>query len=77
MSDLATGTLSNTDMVMSMLGSKVASGQKLTLAEDLIAMTMTTRILFESMGPTPSTMKVRPVELPENVKGVLADYASV
>lgn len=60
--------------VLRALGRKIGSGGELTLAENLMAMTATARVLTDNYGPGPAEMVLQKPELPEQVKGVLAHY---
>jgi hypothetical protein len=60
---------------MSVLADKAARGMKLTNTEDIIVMSNAAQIFSSSFGPMPADMRLRPVQLPENVKGVLASFA--
>lgn len=63
-----------TENVLTMLGSKVASGRELTMPERLMAMTATAQATADRYGPGPADMVLQKPELPEVVKGVLANY---
>lgn len=63
-----------TENVLTMLGSKVASGRELTMPERLMAMTATAQATSDRYGPGPADMVLQKPELPEVVKGVLANY---
>lgn len=60
--------------VLRALGRKIGSGRELTMAESLMAMTATARATSDTYGPGPAEMQVSKPELPETVKGVLANY---
>ncbi|MBD5607464.1 MAG: hypothetical protein HDQ93_01260 [Desulfovibrio sp.] len=64
-----------TENVLRALGRKVGSGSELTLAESLMAMTATAQSTADNYGPGPAEMQLKRPELPETVKGVLANYA--
>jgi hypothetical protein len=57
------------------LGRKMLVGSQLTLAEQLMALSAYASITAEVYGPGPATMKVKPQELPESVKGLMIEYA--
>lgn len=65
-----------TENVLRALGRKIGSGAELTLSESLMAMTATARANSDYYGPGPAEMTVKKPELPETVKGVLANYTS-
>lgn len=69
--------ISPTENMLNALGRKIGAGRELTLAEDLMARTATARLTKDNYGPGPAEMEVKRLELPENVKGVLASYAGV
>jgi len=62
-------------IVMSVLADKASQGFRLTSTEDLIVMYDAAQIFASSMGPLPADMRIRPVQLPENVKGILASFS--
>lgn len=64
------------ETVLTTLGRKLGSGSDLTLAERLMAMTATAKSTANSYGPGPADMVLQKPELPETVKGVLANYIS-
>lgn len=63
--------------VLTMLGNKVGSGRDLTMSERLMAMTASAQSTSNSYGPGPAEMELKTPELPETVKGVLANYVGV
>ena len=63
--------------VLTMLGRKVSSGRDLTMSERLMAMTATAQSTADRYGPGPADMVLQPPDLPETVKGVLANYTGV
>ncbi len=65
-----------TDNVLTILGRKMSTGHEFTVSERLMAMTATAQATKDRYGPGPADMVVKPVELPEMVKGVLASYVS-
>lgn len=66
-----------TENVLTMLGRKVSSGRDLTMSERLMAMTATAQSIADRYGPGPADMVLQPPDLPETVKGVLANYTGV
>lgn len=69
--------VSTTDQVLSMLGQKLSNGQELTMAESLMAMSAAARTKADVYGPGPATMQLQRPQLPEDVKGILANYSGV
>lgn len=69
--------VSITENVLTMLGRKVRSGRDLTMSERLMAMTATAQSTADRYGPGPADMVLQPPDLPETVKGVLANYTGV
>ncbi len=67
---------SPTENVLNSLGRKLGTGADLTLPERLMAMTATARSTVDYYGPGPAEMELKQPELPETVKGVLANYVS-
>lgn len=63
-----------TESVLTMLGTKVSTGHELTMPERLMAMTATAQTTADRYGPGPADMVLQKPELPEVVKGVLANY---
>lgn len=66
-----------TENVLTMLGNKISSGRDLTMSERLMAMTASARSTSNAYGPGPAEMELKTPELPESVKGVLANYIGV
>ena len=66
--------ISANEAVITQLGRKLSSGVELSLPERLMAMTATARSTADTYGPGPAEMVVQKPELPETVKGVLAQY---
>ena len=66
-----------TENVLTMLGRKMSSGRDLTMSERLMAMTATAQTTSNRYGPGPADMVVQQPELPETVKGVLANFTGV
>ncbi|MFT4301957.1 MAG: hypothetical protein QM579_09400 [Desulfovibrio sp.] len=67
--------LSISESVLSTLGRKVASGQNLTMTECLMVLSASGAIIASEYGPGPAEMSVKVPQLPETVKGLLANYA--
>ncbi|MBB5143351.1 hypothetical protein [Desulfovibrio intestinalis] len=67
--------LGTSEIILSMLGRKVASGQSLTITECLMALSASGAIIAREYGPGPAEMTVNVPQLPETVKGLLANYA--
>ena len=68
-----------TDANRSMLGTlgrKMLGGSKLSLSENLMALSASASVTADYYGPGPDTMVVKTLELPESVKGMLVEYAS-
>lgn len=63
--------------VLGILGRKMSSGRELSLAENLMAMTATSAVTADRYGPGPEAMQLNKPELPEVVKGVLANYSGI
>lgn len=57
------------------LGRKMKTGGKLTMAENLMALSASASLTADFYGPGPATMVVKTMELPESVKGMLVEYA--
>ena len=57
------------------LGRKMLGGGKLTLSENLMALSAFASVTADFYGPGPDTMVVKTMELPESVKGMLVEYA--
>lgn len=68
--------VSTTEAVLTQLGRKIGHGSELTMAERLMAMTATAKSTANYYGPGPADMVLQKPELPETVKGVLANYIS-
>ena len=57
------------------LGRKMLGGSRLTTSESLMALSASASIAANFYGPGPDTMVVKPMELPESVKGILDEFA--
>ena len=62
-------------ITMAVLADKVQRGIRLTDTEQNIAMANAAQIYSSSFGPTPAEMRLTPMQLPENVKGILASFS--
>jgi hypothetical protein len=60
---------------MSVLADKAHRGARLTDAEQSIVMSNAAQIYSSSFGPMPADMRLSPMPLPENVKGILASFS--
>jgi len=60
---------------MAVLADKVRRGSRLTDAEQNIVITNAAQIYSSSFGPMPAEMQLTPMQLPENVKGILASFS--
>ncbi|MDR2743695.1 MAG: hypothetical protein LBB66_00595 [Desulfovibrio sp.] len=69
--------VSGTNIVLGMLGRKLGGGQELTMAETLMAFTEMAKTRMNNYGPSPANMRLKPVPLPEDVRGVLANYTGI
>ena len=76
MQDIKIEPTSANENVLTSLGRKIGAGSELTLPERLMAMTATARSTKNYYGPGPADMVLQQPELPETVKGVLAQYIS-
>ena len=75
--ELSIPVMDANQVVLSFLGRKLGNGQELTMSEDFMAMTASVKELRQDYGPTPAEMQLERPELPETVKGVLANYAGI
>ena len=66
--------VSSNEAVLQQLGRKIGSGMELSMPERLMAMTATAKSTANYYGPGPADMVLQKPELPETVKGVLANY---
>ena len=62
-------------ITMSVIADKAQRGARLTDAEQNIVMTNAAQIYSRSFGPMPADMRLSPMQLPENVKGILASFS--
>ena len=67
--------LNGAELTMRDVGARFSSGFKLTFTEQDMAMSAVAALTADKYGPSPATMQLKPVPLPENVKGALAQYA--
>jgi hypothetical protein len=62
-------------ITMSSLADKMSRGIRLTNAEQNIIMSNSAQIFSSMFGPMPADMRLIPMQLPENVKGILASFS--
>jgi len=62
-------------ITMNSLADKTSRGMRLTNAEQNIVMSNASSIASSAFGPKPSEMHLTPMQLPENVKGILASFS--
>ena len=60
---------------MAVLADKVGRGIRLTDAEQNVVMSNAAQIYSSSFGPMPADMRLSPMQLPENVKGILTSFS--
>ncbi|MCR5813835.1 MAG: hypothetical protein K6G15_05040 [Desulfovibrio sp.] len=63
------------DLLLHNLGLKLAHGMDLNSPERVMAISTAAYTEAGKYGPTVETFEVKPMDLPESTKGVLADYA--
>ena len=68
-------TISGNDVILRSLGQKMNRGEELNSPERIMAISAATAEQGNQYGPGPDTFQVKPIDLPESTKGVLADYA--
>ncbi len=64
------------ELMLDALGTKYASGTKLSGTDIGNAIIATARINASNFGPGPSDMPVREEQIPESVKGALISHSS-
>ncbi len=64
------------ELMLSELGTRYASGQKLSGTDIGNAIIASARMNASQFGPGPGEMPIRSEQLPESVKGTLVSYAS-
>ena len=62
-------------ITMAVIADKAQRGARLTDTEESIVMTNAAQIYSNSFGPMPADMRLLPMQLPENVKGILASFS--
>lgn len=62
--------------ILSALSRKISNGSELTIPERLMASSATAQVIHADYGPTPAQMELARPDLPETVKGVLAQYSA-
>ena len=62
-------------ITMSVLADKAQRGIRLTDTEQSIVMSNAAQIYSSSFGPMPADMRLSPMPLPENVKGILTSFS--
>ena len=60
---------------MALLADKLQRGGRLTNAEQGIVTSTASQIYASSFGPSPADMRLMAMQLPENVKGILASFS--
>jgi hypothetical protein len=60
---------------MSTIADKMGRGSQLTNAEQNLVMVNSAQIYSGMFGPMPADMHLTPMQLPENVKGILASFS--
>ncbi len=60
---------------MAVLADKVAQGGRLTMAEQGIVITNAAKVYSSMFGPSVEDFRLKPMPLPENIKGVLASFS--
>lgn len=65
------------ETVLYSLGSKLSAGRELVNVENIMAMSTAASVSKRQFGPGPDEMQVSRPELPEQVKGVLAQYTKI
>lgn len=76
MKEIKIEPISANENVLFALGRKVGAGSELTLAENCMALGAAAQVTKNNYGPGPAEMEVKQLELPESVKGILAEYSS-
>ena len=76
MGQIGTTPIDANRSLLGTLGRKMLGGSKLTLSENLMALSASAAVTADFYGPGPDTMVVKTLELPESVKGMLVEYAS-
>jgi hypothetical protein len=67
--------VSGSEILLGSLGRKLSHGGELNNPEQLMAVSNAAKMTAGYYGPTPEEFTITKPELPESVKGVLADYA--
>ena len=62
-------------IIMSTIADKAKRGSRLTNAEQGIVISNAAQIYASSFGPMPADMRLSPMPLPENAKGILASFS--
>ncbi len=73
---LISKTIKGSDLVLRNLGNKVAEGQELSNPERVMAISNAAKESAGKFGPTVEEFQVGSSPLPEETRGVLADFAS-
>ena len=60
---------------MATIADKAQRGLQLTVTEKNIVMSNAAEIYSSYFGPSPADMRLTPMPLPENVKGILAAFS--
>ena len=73
--NLTVPNVKGSDLLLHDLGTKVAHGLDLNNPERVMAVSTAAYTEKGKFGPTIETFQLKPMDLPESTKGVLADYA--
>jgi hypothetical protein len=71
---MATASAAGPDVNMVILADKVSRGTRLTHTDQSIIISNASRIMTASFGPMPDNMPMPEIRIPENVRGILANF---
>jgi hypothetical protein len=63
------------DVSMAVIADKVARGTRLTHVDQSLVISNASKIFAHSFGPMPEDVHLPSVQIPENVRGILANFS--
>jgi hypothetical protein len=71
----ASASAAGPDVNMTVLADKVSRGTRLTYTDQGLVISNAARIMTAAFGPMPENMPMQEIRIPENVRGVLANFS--
>jgi hypothetical protein len=71
----ASTSAAGSDVTMVVLADKMSRGTRLTHVDQSLVISNAAKIFAHSFGPMPEDLRLPEIQIPENVRGVLANYS--